>query len=456
MKGLPLLLCLIVLPLFLAPQAEAAPYVVFYDGPSLQTAAVRKALAPAPILQSFPHLNGEVIDLTEEERSALKASHPDLPLIRADFALYAAVFEDEGDATAAPLPIFAGTLPEERQGAAGADFGSLYIALLDSGIDSHPEFEDRILFHLGRNCLDNDDGPGAGGHDLTDLRDLLGHGTAVAGILAGTTTGVAPGAKIIPCRIANAEGKADFRDMAEALNHLAGLKATLGPEARVIVNLSYNSARPDFSHDENADLAFRAMLENAGNQGLLFVASAGNHGRNVDGSFVYPTSLTHEVLLSVAAVDGSGHLASFSNYGQKSVEMAAPGRSLVTTDRNGSYAVKSGTSFAAPYAAAAASLAWALYPDLEAWEIRNLLIQASSAERSLPLLAGGPLDLEALSREDFVHEAIGDVPIEGDESRPEGDLQEGTSSGGGGGCLLGKAPAALLLLLPLLMTQRSR
>ncbi|MDD4365449.1 MAG: S8 family serine peptidase [Synergistales bacterium] len=436
---------------------EAAPYLILYDSDSLAAASQGELFSRQSTIEEFPHLRGAVLDLSSGEAAALQRSHPGLALISADFPLYASEFiEPENPGLSAAWSRNHSELLTAAIEKSGADFNSLYVAVLDSGIDTHPDFQDRILYPLGRNCLDEADGEGANGDDLTDLCDLLGHGTAVAGVITGSKTGAASKVKIIPIRIANAVGKADFRDMAEAVNHLIGLLPKLDPKARVIVNLSYNSATPQLAFSDAADKAFRAILDCAGRHGLLFIASAGNQSCNIDSRYVYPTSLTDPAFLSVAAVESSGALASFSNYGGRSVEIAAPGRAILTTAREGGYTTKSGTSFSAPYASAVAALAWALYPDLEAWEIRNLLINASSTGQTcLAIMAERALEPDVIASESFVAKAIGSEPILGSETSPGADSDGEALSGGGGGCSLSSFSCGglILLLLPLVIVK---
>jgi subtilisin family serine protease len=338
--------------------------------------------------------------------------------------------------------------------------------LLDAGIYDHPDFGDRIRYDLARNTLDSRDGDGANPTDLDDVTDLHGHGTAVTGVIAGSVTGTCPEVDIIPIRIANAEAMADFSDMAEGIDYLIGLKnsGTLSRSAHLIVNLSYNTLDPLSDSDPDAEAAFRDMIETAADSQILFVASAGNNGTDIDRSFVYPTSLFNENLLSVAATTSNSTLASFSNYGLHTVEVATPGQSILTTTKTGGRSIWNGTSFAAPFSAGIAALLWSMHDELDDVQIRNVLINATDAQRflsttagsssSLTVIAGDCMDPSELTSDAFITSAAGSTPITGNETvdfvpDDAGTGDTGGVAGGGGGCSLTSLPAGALLLLPL-------
>lgn len=88
-----------------------------------------------------------------------------------------------------------------------------------------------------------------------------------------------------------------------------------------------------------------ALSNELKNYNGLFVCSAGNNGIDMDNSTAYqPACLTNENIISVAASEADDNLASFSNYGAVSVDLAAPGSSVWVTTKNGTYTTASGTS----------------------------------------------------------------------------------------------------------------
>ncbi|MDA1017739.1 MAG: S8 family serine peptidase, partial [Planctomycetota bacterium] len=100
---------------------------------------------------------------------------------------------------------------------------------------------------------------------------------------------------------------------------------------------------------------------------------AGNSSSNNDASPHYPSNYDVENVISVAATDHRDNLASFSSYGATTVDLAAPGVSVLSTTPGNGYAHYSGTSMATPHVVGAAALLWSTYPDASFQEIRDAL-----------------------------------------------------------------------------------
>jgi subtilisin family serine protease len=98
--------------------------------------------------------------------------------------------------------------------------------------------------------------------------------------------------------------------------------------------------------------------------------AAGNDGEDIDEAPMYPASYTDGNILTVAASTADDTLASFSNFGVKSVDIAAPGDSIVSTWLGGGYRTLSGTSMAAPYAAGVAAMLRMEEPDASYGDLR--------------------------------------------------------------------------------------
>jgi subtilisin family serine protease len=227
------------------------------------------------------------------------------------------------------------------------------VAIVDTGIDrSHPA----LAAHMWRNLreqadgIDND-GDGLiddingwnfvdGNNDTTEKADnpittVAGHGTFIAGLVAL----LAPECRIMPVRAFPADGVSDAFTVAAAVKYAADHGAN-------VINLSLGSSEP-------SALLQDAILD-ARARGITLVAAVGNDNNDTIPQF--PSSL--QEVLAVAAIELTGQKASFSNFGSH-VDVCAPGVRLVSTfpvDRAGEYARWSGTSFAAPLAAAEAAL----------------------------------------------------------------------------------------------------
>jgi serine protease len=206
------------------------------------------------------------------------------------------------------------------------------------------------------------------------------HGTHISGIIAGQwdTVGVAgigrDQVKVLPLR-------ASFSDeIIGAIDYAIETSGT--PQVRVL-NASWKFGVPIMSV-QNA-------IEAASNAGIAFVAAAGNGGNNNDVSVgvnrVYPAQYTRVPLtnlLAVAATGLDGSLASFSNYGPESVQIAAPGVGIYSPgEGSDGYSNVNGTSFSAPIAASVLALVMAANPALSPAEAIDRLIDGGDFDARL-------------------------------------------------------------------------
>jgi thermitase len=228
------------------------------------------------------------------------------------------------------------------------------IAILDSGVDTgHPDLAANML--AGYNFVDNN----------TNVADVCGHGTAVAGSAAAVSNnsqgvaGVAGQAKILPVRIASVDGSGGCTAYISTI--VSGITYAADRGAR-IVNLSYGPLVSSASIQNAA-----SYLKSKG--GLLFV-SAGNSGADLATT---PTS----TMVVVSATDSGDSRTSWSNYGA-AVTLAAPGAGIWTTSRGGSYGTWNGTSFSAPVAAGVGALVMAANPSLTNQAVENLLYSTAT------------------------------------------------------------------------------
>src|SRR6185295_16505411 len=118
---------------------------------------------------------------------------------------------------------------------------------------------------------------------------------------------------------------------------------------------------------------------------ILFVAASGNATTNNDRTPHYPSSYNVPNVVSVAALDRNDKLASFSNYGVKSVAIAAPGVDILSTWLGDDYEEKSGTSMATPVVAGVAALIVAENPNISVTDLRTKLLASVDP---LPVLKG--------------------------------------------------------------------
>ena len=215
-------------------------------------------------------------------------------------------------------------------------------------------------------------------------QDGDGHGTHVAGTIAARANnmvgvaGVAPDAKVMPVRALDDNGDGYSSDIADAFAYAGALGAR-------IVNASLGGNTPS-TPIANAIAAY---------PNTLFVVAAGNDGTDNDGaSPSYPCRYTHANILCVGATDSTDLRATFSNWGATSVDLFAPGDTILSTYTLGRYAYLDGTSMAAPHAAGAAALLASANPGWSVAQIKSALMSSVDAKSQLAprSVAGGRLN----------------------------------------------------------------
>ncbi len=255
------------------------------------------------------------------------------------------------------------------------------VAVLDSGVDyTHtdlaanmwirpdnvPQYKDEELGTFndlrGFNAADNQ----------SDPMDDNGHGTHCSGIVGAEgnndegIAGINWKVEIMPLKFMGRGGFGTTKDAIEAINYAIDRKQN-GVNVRVI-NASWGSTMRSKALED----AIRA----AGEAGILFVAAAGNNGTSNDRSPHYPSNYDLPNVISVAALDRSDNLASFSNFGTKTVHIAAPGRDILSTWLGDNYREASGTSMATPYVAGVAALILASEPKLSVEKLRERVLKS--------------------------------------------------------------------------------
>lgn len=255
---------------------------------------------------------------------------------------------------------------------------SISVGVIDTGIDqNHPDIREnmwttwngRLIY--GWNFADNS----------SDSMDLDGHGSHVAGTIGAVgnnrigITGVCWQVRVAALKfgldVASAIAAIDFANYYK----ISILNASWGGRA-------YSQALKD------------AIDQYDG----LFVASAGNDGTNNDVDPMYPASYDCKNIISVAAVDPYDTLARFSNYGLKTVDIAAPGTNILSLDLAGEYSPLNGISMAAPHVAGAAALLKSSMPNISTITLKRIILSSAMENPELKgkILTGGILDMETM------------------------------------------------------------
>jgi subtilisin family serine protease len=274
--------------------------------------------------------------------------------------------------------------------------GDVTVAVLDSGIDlSNPELAGNLWTNTAEvddNGLDDDRNgfvDDVHGGDIVngdgDPADDFGHGTTVAGVIGARgdngigISGVAWRVRLMPLKILGNDGWGTTASL------VTGLRYAVAKGARVI-NMSVNGA--------DASRALDEAIREAEAQGALVVTSAGNDGADRDRVASYPASVASPALLAVASANRAGRLAHSSAYGERTVDIAAPGEDILTSDLGGRYSFRSGTSYAAAYVSGAAALLAAARPKASGAELREALVASARRGGGVDAsIAGAQLDV---------------------------------------------------------------
>ncbi len=285
---------------------------------------------------------------------------------------------------------------------AGVGSRDVVVAVLDSGIDlNHADLQDNLWKNPGEipgNRID-DDGNGYiddvyglnGINPSAPPQDGEGHGTFCAGLVGAVgnngngISGVNWNVKIMALQFLDSTGSGADADAITCFEYAIKMKQR-GVNLRVISN-SY--AGPD----DNP--AFKEAYVAAINAGILQVSAASNDGIDNDIAPQYPASYGGSNSIAVAATDQNDALASFSNHGARSVDLAAPGVSVTSLLLGGGITRMSGTSMATPIVAGAAALISSLEPGLSASALKARILKTVDPVAALSgkVVSGGRLNL---------------------------------------------------------------
>ncbi|MGG3956334.1 S8 family serine peptidase [Bhargavaea massiliensis] len=224
------------------------------------------------------------------------------------------------------------------------------VAVVDSGIVLHEDLNDHVLYSVSVDYAEKkryaDDTFGHGTHVTGILAARINNGKGIAGLI-----GDAP-IDILPIKVLDRYGFGGDFEIAK------GVKYALDHGASII-NLSLAG--------QGETEVLKSVIEEAVKRGVHVVAAAGNG--HMPTTNIYPAS--YPGVITVAAIDRGQKPLSISNYGWE-VEVSAPGDFLMSTYPSG-YRAMRGTSMAAPHVSALLAVLRAMYPEEDAFQLRNRL-----------------------------------------------------------------------------------
>ncbi len=308
---------------------------------------------------------------------------------------------------------------------------TVLVGVIDTGVDfTHEDLAANIYTNPGEDAWTNPDDPTTGNgvdddnngfvddwkgwnfikNDNNPYDDNM-HGTHCAGTIGAVgnnnigVAGVNWNVKIMPLKFLNSRGSGSTSDAIEAIIYAADMGVQ-------VMSNSWGGG--------GASASLEDAIKYANDKGALFVAAAGNDGTNNDDIPEYPANYEVANVISVAASDHSDNRAIWgsgggggdgcgfvcsnamaavpgSNYGPTTVDIAAPGKNILSTIPGNSYTTLSGTSMATPHIAGAAALLLSVNPSLSVSEIKSALFSTVDKldDFSSKIVTGGRLNLAA-------------------------------------------------------------
>jgi thermitase len=263
----------------------------------------------------------------------------------------------------------------------------IVVAVIDTGIDvKHPDLAENLWRNPGESGTDSegrnkatngldDDKNGyiddLNGWDFVNDKPFVidnhGHGTHIAGIVGAVggngvgISGVCPKVSLMALKYFDptSKGNDNLRNTVRAIRYASLMGAHI---------INYSGGGTEANDDEFEAIRF------AQGKGVLFVAAAGNERSNSDISRYYPADYNLSNIISVTAIDSFAKVLRSSNYGMKTVHIAAPGEGIYSTLPGGNYGLMTGTSQATAFVTGVAALILSHNKEFNFEQVRKQII----------------------------------------------------------------------------------
>ena len=288
----------------------------------------------------------------------------------------------------------------------------VYVGVIDEGIQfDHPDLNGQVwtnpldpvdgIDNDNNGYIDDVHGWDFAGNDNTiydggTRGGVDDHGTHVAGTIAAraNTAGVVG----VNWNVTLISGKFLGRNGGTTANAIKALDYFTALKQRGLNIVATNNSWGGGGYSQ----ALYDAIQRSNNAGILFIAAAGNGGRdgvgdNTDAAPHYPAAYTNGNIISVAAITSSGAKAGYSNYGATSVDIGAPGSGIYSTTAYNSYASYSGTSMATPHVTGAVALYASVKPGSSAAQMKSAILSSAVPTPSMDgkCVTKGRLDVNA-------------------------------------------------------------
>jgi subtilisin family serine protease len=364
-------------------------------------------LAGATPLVALPNDNAVAVRLSSEQLSEV-ARHPEVASVEVDHPVHA--FLTPNDPDFANLYGLNGAYGISAPAAWDTTIGSpsKIVAVIDTGADyNHEDLEGNIWSNPGEipdNGIDDDSNgyiDDYHGYDFVNgdgaPMDDNGHGTHVSGTIAAIgdngvgSVGIAWGTQVVAVKCLDSVGDGYTSTLVQSIDYVNMLHDAGVP----IVAMNFSLGTDEYSK------SLERAVKRAAARGIVMAAAAGNDTLDNDESPSYPANFDVPTMISVAATNSSGRLASYSNFGRSTVHIAAPGSGIYSLFPpalgDGAYGFDSGTSMATPHVTGVAALVAAANPLASGAFIRTTILATSRPLNTLSrkVVSGGLLDARA-------------------------------------------------------------